>query len=810
MCEDRIVQAATNTIGVTSASWSSDSLMLKVQIVNGLFDHNELHQNIANVGHDTELIKADDKVYANLPLCCLYRAEDNPHKVAKKNASISYTEGIVYEINKTNTKKAISGVSLQWKNTEVGTYSKSNGSFKLEKVKNTKTLVISYTGYDDIEVEVVNDEALAIVINQNSELDEVTIKARKKAIEVSFLSPIKMRKISQRELTKAACCNLSESFETNPAVDVTYTDAITGTRQIEMLGLAGPYVQITRSNMPDIRGLASIYGLGYIPGPWIKSMQMNLGTGSVINGFESIAGQINVDLIQPNDNEKLAINGYYGSGGRYEGNAIYKGSISDKLDANIMLHYNTRKEAHDNNFDGFLDMPKGDGYTLSNNYKWYGNEGNEAEFGIKITNQNSLSGQDSKHHEGKHPIGYKLWEASMNSNRYEAYIKRGKTWIDKPNKSIGFQLGGLSYDLDTKFGPRPYSGKQTMLYANLIYMTIIGNTNNKITMGSSFQAENSEENFRSSIYKRNEIVPGVFGEYTYEKNEKYTFVFGLRADHHNNFGLFITPRFHGRYALNQTTVLRASAGRGQRTANIFAESIGAMASNRNFIVHSQKNNTPYGLDAEVAWNFGLNITKEFGSDWQWSLDGYYTTFQNQIVVDYDESPQELHFYNLDGYSSSKSIQTQVDYSGLKGIELRLAYRFNDVRTDYTTGLRTKPLIAPHRTFANIAYELKKYGIKADYTINWQSTKRIADTKSNPDGIRLAERSDAFSTSNAQVTKTFKNNLEFYIGGENIFSFRQPRAILDSGNPYGNYFDASMVWGHVFGAMWYGGFRYNIR
>jgi outer membrane receptor for ferrienterochelin and colicins len=808
MCQDRIQTAALNTIGVISAKWDASSQLLTITHEVGLFDEMELHQNVAGQGHDTEKIKADDKIYSGLPLCCLYREDNTPEKLLTHD-QLNFVQGLVYALDDKKIKTAISGVSIQWKGTTVGTYSKANGSFKLERTKGANTIIISYAGYDEQEVAVTGNDAIAIVLRQNETIEEITVKARRKSMEISFINPIKMRKISQRELTKAACCNLSESFETNPAVDVSYTDAVTGTKQIEMLGLAGPYVQITRANMPDIRGLASIYGLSYIPGPWVKSMQLNLGTGSVINGFESIAGQINVELIKPNDPEKLSLNGYYGSGGRIEGNAIYNGAINDNLDANVMLHYNIRKEAHDNNFDGFLDMPKGQGYTLSNNYKWYGKEGHEAEFGIKVTSQDNTSGQDPTHHEIQHSNGYKLWKASQKSNRYEAYVKRGRSWLDESNRSIGFQLGGIYYDLQSTFGSRPYEGNQSMLYANLIYVTNLGNKDNKLSVGSSFQAEKSSETFANKIYDRTEIVPGVFGEYTYEKNEKFTLVFGGRIDHHNNYGWFATPRFHGRYALNQYTVVRVSIGRGQRTANIFAENMGAMASNRTFIVDSKNTTNPYGLNAEVAWNYGLNLTKDFGTDWQWSVDAYYTAFQNQIVVDFDKNPQQLNFYNLDGKSFSKSIQTQVDYTGLNGIELRLAYRYNDVKTQYQSGLRAKPLIAPHRAFANVAYELKKYGLKADYTINWQSTKRIADTQSNPKEYQLDNRSKAFFTSNAQLTKTFGSKYEIYFGGENIFSFIQPNAILDSGNPFGNYFDASMIWGHVFGAMWHGGFRYRI-
>lgn len=819
MCKDRIEETALNTIGVISASWDEESHILTIT-KDSFFNEKELHQNLAKAGHDTDLVKADDAVYNSLPSCCNYRSKTNDghdHSLNSPNIPVTATidekhlvQGIIYEKNTSGKKTAIIGANIYWLGYEsLGTVSRNDGSFTIKKDSTNNKLVFTYVGFASDTFLIDKPGALEVVLKEGIALDEVVVEGRKRSVEVSYISPIKMRKISQRELTKAACCNLSESFETNPAVDVSYTDAVTGTKQIEMLGLAGPYVQITRENMPDVRGLASIYGLGFIPGPWIESIQLNLGTGSVVNGFESIAGQINVEIKKPTDNEKLHVNGYYGSGGRYEANVIANTPVSDHFDTNVLFHYNTRNQAHDNNYDGFLDMPKGNGYAFSNNWKYYGDNGNEGQFGFKITNSSNISGQDTAHHAGIHPPGYKLWKADVNSNRYEAWVKRGKTFLNKKNTSIGFQLGGIYYDQQSLFGNRIYNGTQKMLYANLIYQTILKTANNKISMGSSFQAEQSDESLQLAQFKRKENVVGVFTEYTYSKNEKLDLVFGLRADYHNNYGLFFTPRFHGRYAFTQATVLRASFGRGQRTANIIAENIGGLATSRKFIVSSENNTTPYGLNAEVAWNYGVNITHDFNDKIQYSLDLYLTNFQNQIVVDYDKNPQELNFYNLSGKSYSRSIQTQLDWTIVKNLDLRLAYRYNDVKTNYSGNLLYKPLVSPHRTFANIAYELPKQGWKLDYTISWQSTKRIANTESNPEIYRLQARSQAFFVSNAQITKTFGKKFELYFGGENIFNFIQPNAIISSGEPFGQYFDASQAWGPVFGRMLYGGFRYRL-
>ena len=252
---------------------------------------------------------------------------------------------------------------------------------------------------------------------------------------------------------------------------------------------------------------------------------------------------------------------------------------------------------------------------------------------------------------------------------------------------------------------------------------------------------------------------------------------------------------------------RLSAGRGQRTASIFAENIGAFASSRTFVVNGENTNNPYGLDAEVAWNYGVNLTYDITDKLQWGFDIYSTHFQNQIVVDYDASPQQLQFYNLKGKSFSNSLQTQMDWEIFKNFDVRLAYRYNNVKTTYGNDLLRKPLNSPHRAFMNLAYEYK--GWKLDYTLNFQGKKRLANTESNPEAFQLAKESDNYFLSNTQLTKVFSEKYEVYVGGENIFNFIQPNAIISQGEPYSQYFDASMIWGPIFGSMYYVGFRYKL-
>jgi outer membrane receptor protein involved in Fe transport len=385
--------------------------------------------------------------------------------------------------------------------------------------------------------------------------------------------------------------------------------------------------------------------------------------------------------------------------------------------------------------------------------------------------------------------------------------------LDKPYKTLGFQVSGVYHDQKSQFGLRRYDATQKSLYFNMIYQSIIDNTDHQVRMGTSFQYDNFHEDVISTHYVRNEYVPGIFGEYTYKGSEKFSILLGGRADYHNNFGLFFTPRLNARFAPNQSTVFRLAAGRGQKTASVFAENIGIFASNREIIIEGgDKTETPYGLNAEVAWNFGISVTKEIpvGSRIL-ALSGDFNRidFTNQIVVDMDRTARQVVFYNLNGQSYSNSFQVQADTDITKWMDLRLAYRYNDVQTTYGEQLLRKPLVSPERAFANLAIEAGR-GWAFDYTINWLSSVRIPSTQANDEEHRWAEKSPSFFLSNAQVSKKWKNNFELYLGGENIFNYRLDHPIISAHDPFSQYFDSSLAWGPIWGTNIYAGLRYTLN
>ncbi len=701
------------------------------------------------------------------------------------------------------------GATVYGTNVNDAVITNENGEFSLKK--GSSFYVASYVGYQNdtiLSKDLKNN--LVFKLQAGVIIDKVTVEHRQNSTFSSSLDPMKTSVITETELHKGACCNLSESFETNPSIDVSFTDAVTGTKQIQMLGLAGPYIQISRENMPDVRGLAAIYGLGFVPGTWVRTINLNKGAGSVVNGFESITGQIDVQLQNPSHMDRLYLNLFTNSSQRFEANLNLSQKINHNWSTALLLHANTLNAKHDSNDDGFLDIPTGHTFIGLNRWEMHNDKGIHLQIGIKGAYINKLGGQtDFKRNrtiDTLHP-----WGMTNEIARGDAWFKIGKVNSAKPWQSFGFQASGAYHDQFSRFGLRAYDATQTSGYANFIFQSIINNTNHEIKTGASIQYDDYKEEFDLKSYDRMEIVPGAFGEYSFVGSKKFNVVAGLRADYHSEFGAFITPRLHLRYAPIETLILRASGGRGLRTANIFSENNHLFASSRAVEIKSN-NDFGYGLDPEIAWNFGLNVTKNFklwyrkGSI---SLDAYRTQFQNQIIVDFIQDSEKIVFYNLNGKSFSNSLQWQLDYELIKRLDVRIAYRWYDVKTTYDGSLMSKPFLSSHRAFINLAYSTQS-DWTFDCTLQWQGSKPIP-TVENSEITDWDEESPSFFILNAQVSKGFWNKqFEVYVGAENILGFVQENPIISASEPYGDSFDAAMIWGPIHGREIYLGLRCKIK
>ena len=714
------------------------------------------------------------------------------------------------------------GAEVYWNGTQIGVSTDDNGTFTLKRTENSNTLVISYIGYKTKTVKVTNSEALHIQLEPQSALEEVVVTQKRANTMKSQWQVANLHTMSSGELLKAACCNLSESFSTNPSIDVNFSDAVTGNKQIKMLGLTSPYILMAEENIPAMRGASQAYGLSFVPGTWIESIQITKGAGSVINGYESISGQINYEIEKPINARPFFLNLYTSEDSRYELNAHTKVKLSDKWATSLLAHGNVRQRKSDHNHDGFIDNPIGNQINLLNRWQY-----SNAEKGwVSFVNLNYMKDERQAGQIGYNPLTDKgttnAWGSEVNSERFTLSNKTGYVFPDTPYKSIGLQNSFQSHRQDSYFGLNSYDIHQKSWYGNLIYNSIIGNTQHKFATGLSGTYDDYNEQLTTSAlagdFSRIDRSVGAFFEYTYDNSSNFSFVAGIRADSHNNLGNFITPRFHLRYNPWKEATFRLSAGRGKRAANVIAENQQLLASSRQLHIIGGDGGKLYGLNPEIAWNYGASFLQAFkiwGKNAELSVDFYRTHFDNQVVVDLDHSPQQALFYNLDGKSFANSLQAEVSISPAKGLDFKAAYKYYDVQTQFTKGQLEKTLTPKHRWFANIAYETadthenNHSQWKFDVTFNWLGEQRLPTTATNPLAYRLSDYAPSFATLNAQITRVFSKKFEVYVGGENITNYKQANGILAADAPFGAYFDSTMQYAPAFGQMYYAGLRFKL-
>lgn len=717
--------------------------------------------------------------------------------------------GMVLEKTKTGEEIPVAGVKIIRTKKEF-TFTDKQGKFTLTVPDTTLFLLANAEkfGVDTLRLTDVSKE-IKLVYPYIQSFKDIKITKRRPATEMSLLSMQKTELISSKELLKAACCNLSESFETTPSVDVAFSDAVTGFKQIQLLGLSGPHTLITRENIPDTRGLASITGLTFTPGTWIEGMQLSKGTGSVVNGYEGLAGQINIEWRKPMDGDKQYYNIYQSAQGRSEANAYVAVSPKSNLHTALFVHAKSQWLKVDQNHDHFIDQPLGNSFIAANRWFWFGKKGQEFQFGIKYTFADNTGGSM---HGGLHenPAISSFWRMNLTTNRLDAWSKIGKVFTAKPWKSMGLQLNVSSHEQSSYFGRKQYDAKENSLYANYIFQSILKNTNRIIKVGISASHIQRNETVLQDHYLQTENTAGIFGEYAHTFSKKLNALLGLRADFHNRYGLFWTPRFHIRYAPFDKLAIRASIGKATRSASIFSENLGLFSTNRTILILPSQRDGLYQLQAEKGINTGINAVYKFDVNYQTaslSLDYYYTWFLNQVVVDWEDA-QFVKFYNSTAPSYAHSAQVQLDISPIRKLDIRIAYRFHDIRTTYENTLRQKPLNAKHRAFINIAYTTRsKWSF--DYTLQWTGSKRIPSTAINPIAYQRPLNSPSFFTMNAQVSKAFPQ-IELYVGVENIANVMQQNPIIQNENPFGTYFDASLVWGPAMGRTMYGGLRFHKK
>jgi outer membrane receptor for ferrienterochelin and colicins len=495
------------------------------------------------------------------------------------------------------------GANVYWEGANTGTSTDTTGAFViLPPARLPANLIISFIGFKADTIKILKpEESIYVALKSTGNMDEFVVEERKQSTSYNMMSIRQVEQLDASELSRAACCNISEAFETNASVDVVSSDGVTGAKKIQMLGLDGIYTSLQFENIPLVRGLANLDGLSHIPGTWVQSIQISKGSGSVVNGYEGMTGQINLEFLKPDDlNEKIFINLYGNVMGRAEINAHIGDKINKKWSTLFLAHANMNQIPLDNNNDGFMDVTLKKQINLFNRWKYKG-EHYRAQFGVRGIVEEKTGGVMDFDPETDFGTTNR-YGVGATGNHLEGFYKSGIVFDKRPWRSVAIITRGSYHDQTLYAGLMNYEGNETYFYSNLIFSDIIKTTEHKYKIGASYVFDDYDETFNGKNYVRTEHVPGLFGEYTYAR-DKFQTILGARSDFHNLYGTQLSPKVNFKYEFSERGAARVSMGRGFRVANIFVDNNSTFVSQR--VISIQNNLLP-----EVAWNTGISATQK--------------------------------------------------------------------------------------------------------------------------------------------------------------------------------------------------------
>ena len=706
-------------------------------------------------------------------------------------SAYSQVKGVV----KDNNGNALLGANIVWKDTNIGTTTDENGAFIIERSAKSNALVTSYVGFENDTTLCEGLDFVEITLKGEITLDNVVVKSQRPG-RMKAKGAENIEITTSTELCRAACCNLGESFSTNPSVDVNYADAATGAKQIKLLGLSGSYVQMLTENVPAFRGAAAPFSLGYIPGTWMHSIQVSKGAATVKNGYESITGQINVEYLKPQLDEELDVNIFLDSHLKFETNVEGNIHLNDALSTGLLAHYENMWMEHDGNGDGLMDMPKVQQFDVMNRWM-YKKDHYIMQASVKALKEDRNGGQiENSHNHSKHTDN-QLYKINIGSERYEGVLKNAYIFDEVHNTNVALILSGSIHKMNSLYGLKTYDVNNNNAYAQLMFETEF-TPSHSISTGLSFNHDCFNERWAlipDIVKAPDENIAGAYAQYTFNYAEQFVFMAGFRGDYSDLQGLFFTPRAHVKWALGDLLKLRFSAGKGYRTPRPMMDYHTYLASNRNIVI--DKN-----LKQEEAWNYGTTASFDidiFDKCLILNLEYYYTNFDNQVVIDLDTDSHAVHFHNLDGLSYSHTFQIDATYPFFEGFSLLGAFRYNDVKTTINGVLREKPLSSRYKGLVTATYKTPLEIWQFDLTLQLNGGGRM------PDGFGDF---DPYQLLNAQILRWFRWG-NVYVGAENITNFKQKNPIIGYENPWGNDFDATMIYGPIDGIMFYGGIKWKL-
>lgn len=732
----------------------------------------------------------------------------------------------------TDGSSPLQAATVYWANTTYGTLTGEDGSYSLPTRPGSDLLVASLIGFAPDTIRFTGEPIVFHLKTQHLTTEEVTVATRLRGTYVSPVGAGKMETISFTGLTKMACCNLAESFENSASVTVGYSDAVSGARQIKMLGLTGNYAQLLDESRPVMRGLSTPYGLNYTPGMWLKSIQISKGTSSVAHGHEAITGQINLEYRKPTDEEPLFINGYFDQQLRTELNLASSLQINDRLSTVLLAHGSMDRREEDHNHDGFLDTPLTQQINFANRWLYAVPMGVQLRAGIKYVGERREGGQKA-FRSGEHRGGTEVYGSQIDNEYFNGYLKAalplGRRVFDpssgeESQSNLAVVADYSHYNQHSFFGLKAYDGVQNSVYTNLLYNLYLSKIHS-FTFGLSATLDHYNETLLDrftdgadangvyTVYStfhdlgRKESEAGAFAEYNLKLDDRFNFIAGLRGDYHNLYNFIVTPRAHLRWQIAKPLTLRGSVGLGSRSANLITDNIGMLATGRRILFDTDLRRLEKSLTAGGSLVYTFRLGADPGASL--SFDYFHTGFSRRVIADQEYGTDVVYLYNVGGRPWTDTWQVDFNWTPFTGFDVFAAFRYTATgikldRPDSSRETTSLPLMDKFKTLINLQYATRYRKWVFDFTAQVNGQSRLP----GQDGTVGGEHSPVYPMFFAQVSRKFRM-FDVYVGCENIGNYRQKNPVLSPDTPFESSFNSSVVWGPLMGRKIYAGFRFNL-
>jgi outer membrane receptor for ferrienterochelin and colicins len=714
-----------------------------------------------------------------------------------------------------DTLEAASVILLK---TDFATNTDKNGRFEWKDIPaGSYQLRVSFVGYENFQEEIIINPGKPThikvsLVQLTASLKETVITGTmKEASKLESVTPVDLYTAKYFERTPSN--NLWNALGSVNGIFPDVDNGVANTSDIQINGIEGNYTLVLIDGVPAMNGLAGVYALQALPMDIIDKIEIVRGAASTLYGSDAMAGVINIITKNPATAPTFTANVYLTS--MLETNADLTAAAQlKKVSVLFALNAENMNTRWDINSDNFMDVPLTNRVNVYNKWSFkrkdekvaavYARGLFEDRFGGQMSTPGRLIGSDIYYTEW---VRTYQWQAGF---QYQLPVK----------EKLMLMADYSEHYQQSYYGTFYYAGRQKKLFAQLTWNKKV-DTHNDLLLGAGYRLKYYADNTSLSDGGLTGLdkflhIAGVFMEDEISMRNMHKLIIGVRCDYAGGVGPQILPRVNYKWnTADEKNVLRLGFTTGYRIPDPVNDGFGIMNGSRQVQVIGK-------LNAETDFTVSGNYTRVQelpGGILSLDVSPFLTYFTSYIDPDYSQ-PGFVIYENSNAGLMAPGFSMNADFTFNFPLKIGIGVTYCDVyEIDDSAGVKTKDPTehAPHLT-SNfyLSYTFPAPQLSIDWTGNFISPMLLV---TEPNDYRPAE-SPWYTIQNIQITKKFRNGMEFYFGVKNFFNFVQSNPIMrpfdpfnrltNVNNPNGYVFDTEYGFTTTQGITGFVGFKYRFH